>query len=325
MAVRQVKRNDPGRALRRRRFMAIGLGLFLVVDVALVAVALNTGRASSGAAAEAPAPTGEVDTGAAVDAEPEPTPAAPAILAVAPTRLLVAFDDSIAWRATTGACPDTPVLPERTTDAGATWVPTDATAPTDMRSIRRIIVGGSDLASIVGQSPVDCAAMFVRTFVGGDNYEEFAAGLGGTWYVNPLNGAEVHSPAGNFAAPCATVLALAARDASSAAVLCDNGGIHLTADAAATWSAPIEIAGALTVAASSDDYTVAVAGDEACAGVGLVGLSEAGDAAPLGCLPSAQNPESLAGNVAVSVTDGTIWLWAGDALVRSGDGGNTWS
>ncbi|MET3769744.1 hypothetical protein ABIB15_002448 [Marisediminicola sp. UYEF4] len=322
MAVKQVRRVDPGRTLRRRRFMALALGLFLILDIGLVAVALNTGRAPSGAAAEAPVPTVEVD--AAPEVTPEPTTAAPAVLAVAPTRLLVALDDSIAWRATTGTCPETPALPERTTDAGGTWVATDATAPTDMRSIRRIIVEGRDLASFVGQSPVDCAAMFVRTFVGGTNYEEFAEGLGGAWHVNPLNGAEVRSPAGDFAAPCATVLALAARDAAGAAVLCADGTIHRTADAATTWSAPVQIAGALNIAASSDGYTVAVVGDEACAGVRLVGLSEAAAAAPLGCLPSAQTPEALAGNVAVSVTDDTIWLWAGDALVRSGDGGETW-
>lgn len=300
--------------------MALALGLFLILDIGLVAVALNTGRAPSGAAAEAPEPPAEVGT----ETEVEVTPAPTAVLAIAPTRVLVALDDSIAWRATTGACPETPALPERTTDAGATWAPTDATAATDMRSIRRIIVEGPDLASFVGQTPVDCGAMFVRTFVGGDNYEEFAEGLGGAWYVNPLNGAEVHSPAGNFAAPCATVLALAARDAAGAAVLCADGAIHLSADSATTWSAPVEIPGAVNVAASSSGYTVAVAGDPSCAGVRLVALSEDAAAAPLGCLPSAQTPTALAGNVAVSVTDDTIWLWAGDALVRSADGGNTW-
>ena len=324
MAVKQVKRVDPGRALHRRRFLALGLGLFLIVDVALVAVALNTGRAPSGAAAETPTPTAEEGTDPGAEVEPEPAVAVPAVLAVAPTRLLVALDDSIAWRATTGACPDTPALPERTTDAGVTWEPTDATAPTDVRSIRRILVEGPDLASFVGQSPVDCAAMFVRTFVGGDNFEEFANGLAGTWYVNPLNGAQVHSPEGDFAAPCATVVALAARDASGAAALCADGTIHLTADAATTWSGPVEIPGALNIAASSDGFTVAVAGDEACAGVRLIGLSEAADVVPLGCLPSEQTPQLLAGNVAVSVTDDTIWLWAGDVLVRSVDGGNTW-
>jgi len=319
-----VKRIDQGRALRRRRFLALGLGLFLVVDVVLVGIALNTGRAPSGAAAEEPVPTAEGGTEPEAVVAPEPTPPAAAVLAVAPTRLLVALTDRIAWRATTGACPDTPALPERTSDSGATWEPTDATGPTDLRSIRSILVEGAEEASLVGQSPVNCEAMFVRTFVGGANYEEFADGLGDAWFVDPLNGAELHSPSGNFTAPCATALALAARDTSGAAVLCSDGTIYLTADAATTWSAPVEIPGALTVTGSGDGYTVAVAGDESCDGVQLVGLSETADVDPLGCLPSGQTPESLVGNVAVSVADDTMWLWAGDALVRSGDGGKTW-
>jgi hypothetical protein len=302
----------------------MGLALFFVADIALAAVALAGARLpareasqaapSTPAAAARPTPT------------PTPTPTTPAVTAVLPTRILVAANASLAWRATTGACPATQATPEFTTDSGAKWVSTNATTATGIRSLQSIAIEGKKVASMIGQAAQDCSVQLVRTFVAGTNYEKYPAALAGSWYVNPLNRASLHSPAGDFAAPCKTVLALAHRDATSAAVLCDDQTIHTTTDAAATWSTPASILGALNLAPSAAGYVVAAVGAEKCAGVEVLSIPEpaAASATATGCLPTDAPPAALSGNVALSEAAGTLWLWAGDTMKRSTDGGVTW-
>jgi hypothetical protein len=43
-----------------------------------------------------------------------------------------------------------------------------------------------------------------------------------------------------------------------------------------------------------------------------------------GCLPLVESVETLLGNVALSESVGTTWLWAGGTVKRSSDGGATW-
>ncbi len=206
-----MKRPDPARMLRRRRISIVALSLFVIVDAILVGTALNVTRPS---VERVP---GSVATGTTpkTPASASATPTAPAIAAVMPTRMLVAADGSVAWRATTGPCPDTQAAPELTTDAGSTWKATSATAPTGIRSLQSIAVEGTRTASMIGQSSKDCSPMLVRTYVAGDNYQEYPAALAGFWYVNPLNRAVVHGPAGDLAAPCTAVLSLAHRNDSN--------------------------------------------------------------------------------------------------------------
>lgn len=109
--------------------------------------------------------------------------------------------------------------------------------------------------------------------------------------------------------------------------------------AAASWSAAVSVPGAMNLTESAAGYLIAtVSTDPGCVGVQLPTLPPLPDALPLpelveggtgqlpvsGCFPTAADPESLAGNIAVSEGAGTLWLWAGDALVLSSDGGTTW-
>jgi hypothetical protein len=326
MAVTPKNRPDPGRQQTRRRLWMIGLSLFVIADIALVAMALNqpvhlipdalATPVFSPAPSSTPAPT----------ATSEPPTSLPTVALVSPSRVLEARDGSLAWRATTGPCPDGTASPERTTDAGVTWKPTNATGPTDVVSVQRITIEGSDVASMVGQVTSDCSPSFIRTYVAGDNYARYPADLAGAWYVHPLNRAVVHSPAGEFSAPCENVVAFATIDATQAAVLCDGQILHVTADAAASWSGAVVVPGAMNLTESASGYLIAtVSTDPACVGVQLVTLPVDGSAsAPTGCFPSSADPQSLAGNIAVSDGDGTVWLWAGDSLVRSSDGGAIW-
>ena len=308
-----------GRDAGKRGILIAAVVAFLLVDIGLVAVALNS---------VAPAPESAATTAPAASAAPSPSPTpspsvAPAPASVVPARMLEAVDASTAWRATTGACPDALALPELTVDSGATFTATDATGPADIVALQSIVAGSGDVATFVGQSALDCSPLVARTFVAGANYGVFPEGLDGAWYVDAANRAQIHRPGGLVPAPCASVVSLSARDAANAAVLCDDGTIVTTADAAETWSAPVAAPGAMNLAATADGYLVASVAVLGCDGV-QVGLL--GDAVvPSGCLPVAVEPSALAGNIALSVADdGTLWVWAGDALGRSGDGGASW-
>jgi hypothetical protein len=336
----RTRTRAPRDSSRRRIGAYIAIGLFLLVDVILVAAALTANRAgpeSVPAAAASSSPLGsELSTASAT---PEPTVVAAAVSPVPATRILSAVSSTVAWRAVTGVCPAPLAEPEVSTDAGVTWTTTDANGPTDITALQSIAPTNGSVARFVGFAAADCSAQVVRTFVGGDNYASVAGAADTTWYVDPVDRAAVHGPDGAEAAPCDAVVALAAgSSADSAAVLCADTRVFATTDAAATWSAPLTVPGALTLTATTDGYLALAAGAEAatadastCLGLNVIDLSsdpasDTGDltATTTGCYATDEAPAALAGNVAVSAADGTLWLWIGDTTVRSTDAGRTW-
>lgn len=317
------KRPKPRTARIRKRLLVAGLVAFLLVDAALVAYALAP---REGGEAETPEPVNSSQS------EATPTPentasTSPEVVTVAPTRILAALDGSIAWRAITGPC-GAPALPELTTDSGVTWRSTDVTGATGVTSLQRITVESEQFASMIGQDQNDCSAALVRTFVGGDDYEEYSAALNDEWYVNPTDMAIVHSPNGDFAAPCANVASLASLSGARAAVLCMDGALYATANGADTWNPVSEFAGAMTLGTSGDGYVVASVGVEACAGVSVGSFTDVNfssvSMSPSACVPNQQAAGTLAGQIALAEGSGTVWLWAGDSLARSTDGGISW-
>ena len=199
----------------------------------------------------------------------------------------------------------------------------DATGATKVTALQRIIVGSPASATMIGFSQVGCAPELVKTFVSGRNFASYPKELASAWYVNPATRGSVHSPSGDRPAPCPTVVAIAPSDTKSAAVLCADHTVYTTVDAAVTWSPPIPILGASNLAVSAQGYLATATADSRCAGVRLVTL--AGN--PLAttttaCLPLAATPP--VDQVAVSHASGTLWVWAGDSLKRSSDGGATW-
>jgi hypothetical protein len=318
MVPRQRKRLDPRDLSRRRAWVYFAVAVFLIVDIALVVLALNSAHPGTPRDTLRPIPTFTAQA-------PSPSPAQSATTsarAVPSTRVLAAFDGTTAWRATTGACPATPASPELTTDSGATWKKTDATGPTKVTAIQRIFVGGKDLAMMVGLNQADCTPALIKTFVAGRSYAAYPKELAGTWFVNPADRSSVHSPAGVFASPC-SVIALAPRDAKTAAVLCDDHTVHMTTDAAATWLIRVDAPGAVALAASDTGYFAAALDQVGCAGVQVTGVNTNATSNP-GCYPIDAAADSLAAKVAVSAAGGTLWLWAGDSVARSTDNGATW-
>jgi hypothetical protein len=308
----------------RQRVLIVGLAVFVLIDIGLVAFALTATEPSAKAGTVASAPTATPSSSEPVEGS-TPAEGAPreATASVVPTRILAALDGSTAWRATTGGCPATSANPELTTDSGFTWESFNASAETGASSILAINVTDTDTTSLVTLDDTNCAPQLVTTFVAGDAWKAYPARVASEWYVNPATPSTVHTPGGDVAAPCAAVSALAAKGAA-AAVLCLDASVITTLDAGATWSVPAVVPGAAALAATTEGYAVAVVNSSGCVGASLLSVSAEGglgagtDAA---CLPATVN----AGEAAISVApDGTVWLWAGDALVRSADGGLSW-
>lgn len=324
---KQSKRRGNRSSVLRQRLLIAGLVAFLIFDVALVSFALNDTKPSknAGAVVDPPSVVEPVETTPPAVEPPavvEPVETTPTTTPP-PTRFLAALDATTAWRATTGDCPAATATPERTTDSGATWTSFDASAGgTDASSILSVYVKSKSEVSLVTLTAADCTPQRVSTFVAGDQWQEYPDRVSANWFVNPANRATVHSPAGDFPAPCPSVIALADRNDSTAAVLCADGTLFRTGDGAATWGPGVSLPGAANLTVSDDGYILAATNQAGCAGVQVFSTPEAPDAtfSPNGCREAAVAP----GDVAVASAGGMLWLWAGDAVSRSDDGGATW-
>ncbi len=317
------------------RLWAIGgLVAFLIADVALVGFALSANQpATESAAAVRPqGPADSADPAAKPSTSPTPSaePAADAdadadsVAAITPTRVLAALNEDVAWRVTSGACPDAVASPELTRDGGGSWESTNASRPTGVTAVQRGIVSSAQVASFIGLSDDDCTPQYVRTFVAGDNYGSYPEQLQGAWFLNPADPSYLHTPGADRTAPCDAAVQVAPRDGDNAALLCGDNAVHLTADGGETWTVAASVGSAVSVTASADGYLAAAVGEEDCAGVQLHSLTATGEASVSGCLLLGADPATLAGAVALAVGDGTLWVWAGDSFGRSSDGGATW-
>ena len=308
---------------RTRRWIIAGSVVTLVLlDVALVSLAFQSTQSSPktstarstdvGAGSPSPSPT------SSPSAPPEVTlPATP------PTRILRALNDEVAWRASTGACPGSTALPELTEDGGASWKGTDASGTTGLTAVQNIAVTDPSIASFIGFDNQTCSPQFVRTFVAGDDFATYNDELDRSWYV--ASDGVLHAPDGEVLAPCSAVLFLAPRDDDAAAAFCSDGSIHVTSDRAATWTTVPAMGNVVAVSSADSGFVAGLVGSSDCPGVKMAFLTDEGLAASSGCLVSDIAPSDLAGTVAIASTGNTIWLWAGEVVTRSLDGGQTWS
>lgn len=304
-----------------RRWAVVGLVAFAVLDVALVGSAMASVRPvpqGSGAVAsvshtsDPPRPT----------ATTTPTPQ-PIVNAVAPTRVLAALDGTVAWRATIGGpCPATRATLAHTSDGGATWTSSDAAGPTGSSSVLRITVDSTTVASAIVLDGQKCVPQYIGTYVSGDNWATYPDRLGSSWYLEPASSASVHTPRGDVTGPCGAKVGLAVRDAATAAVLCADHTVYRTTNSGASWGTPVSVPGAVALTNTTNGYATAATNVAGCAGVAVANLGAAtGGATTAGCYATA-TPQP--GAVAVASGGSTLWLWAGNAMVRSTNGGATW-
>lgn len=290
-----------------------GITALVIADVVLVALALSSTRAPVPTAAAGVAPPVSVPTPSPTAAQmPEPA-SVPADVAPL-SAVLGAVDDEVAYRGTTGPCPDAAAQVEVTVDAGATWNPA---VPADARSIQSIAASSPEDVTIIAADPASCAPSAHRSFVQGADWA-VADDLGSRWH---LDGSTVVAPGGRVSTPCSTAIQVAPRSATEAAVLCDDSTLTASSDAGANWSEPTAVPAAASVTSGADGYHVAVVDGDGCDGVQVVSLStdlQAG--APGACIESTAGP----GATVVSAAGRVLWLWSGDVVARSTDGGATW-
>lgn len=325
----------PRESSRRIPLALLAIAVLTIVDAGIIALAVNGSHASENFAAKnsvsAVEPESAVTpTSAAVVPSPTATVSTDSIGAgspqtvIAPKRILAAFDSSTAWRAQTGSCPAALATPQLTTDSGATWLTTDVTGPTRVTALQRISVINKTSAMMIGLSQADCSVQLVKTFVSGKNYALYSKELDQSWFIDPATPARIHAPAAWHAAPCDRVITFAAKTLRSAAVLCADGTVSVTSDQAVSWSPSKPYPGANNIAASPGGYLITAGATAQCAGVPVLSLSnDAQSITSTGCLPLVAQP--AAGQVAIASAASTVWIWAGDTVKRSTDGGATWN
>jgi hypothetical protein len=312
-------RYKPRDLSRRRAWIYIAIIAFVLMDILLISWALGS-HAPATQSYPAPIPTFTPQTSATPSAPP-----AVAIASVPPMRILAALDGETAWRATSGACPAARAAPDVTIDGGSTWRETDASGDVGITALQSIRVVSESLTELVGFDGEECAPQFIRSFVAGADYSEAPNLLSDQWFVDPTARGTVHAPSGDVEAPCEAVVALSSRSSTEAAVLCADSEVFITSSSGDSWGNPVTIEGAVNLAVTEMGYVIATIGLPECAGVQLIALSvNPTTATPTGCLPVAEPAETMQGNVAVSEAAGTLWVWAGDSVVRSIDQGTSW-
>lgn len=307
-----MARRSPGvRELRTSWWTVAAVTGLVIVDVVLVWSAVNSVQSAAANAVESRSAT-------PIHATPPPS-AVPAIepdFTVEPlSRVLAGADGDTAYRAITGTCPAVPAQLERTADGGASW---QATPSADALAIQQILVDGEDVVAVVAARAEDCAPVIARSSSQGAEWEP-ADELGSRWH---LVAGQVVAPGGSASNPCATPVQLAPRDDVSAAVLCADATVAATTDAGSTWGVSDPIDGASSITRSDDGYRLAVTGVNGCVGAQVVPVSTApAVGAPGSCLESEVGEGAT---VVATAADGTVWIWSGEALARSSNGGTTW-
>lgn len=302
----------------QRVLVLVGLALFLIVDVILVGLALSANQAPS--AERTPRPLVTFNS----TPQPAPEPVASADPTAEPTadgkRFITTIDGQTLWRATGGACASAPAVVERSVDAGATWTPL-ATSAFDLRQVLTLTTGDEGELEIIGATGDACAVGGFSSTDAGDTWAPDAALPGELGFLTPDETSIVVSGQG-VGLPCPTVEVISARAdrtvAACAAVLAEWD------PAAGAWNTT-PYAGVHGLATEGDRLMFVARGVPGCNGLGALainGVPAPVSSAPLvGCVTGAD----ASAPAALTIAGQGAWLWVGDQLYRSADGGATWS
>lgn len=307
-----------GRRLPRTTLVGVAVVVvaLVIIDVVLVALALRhtapeaAGKArpapTFGTTATAPATPGQ-SSSASATAAPGTDDAAPI------SRLLSAVDGLDAWRAYSSTCADPDAVLEHTTDGGRTWRAVDL--DTDVRTIAALRATSDGVSVLVGtgntcETEVRTSADDGRTWVGGASG---AAGAGITEQGLVL-GDDLIAP------PCDDP-ADAFRGESTTLVACDDE-IDWRSGMGAWVKVPV--VGVRAIAVNGGEYTLARVGTASCDGVQVEtmrasGVTTATTTTPVGC-----NPVPIERPIALDRSGRDLWMWTGDSVTVSKDGGATW-
>ncbi|PYY31833.1 hypothetical protein [Curtobacterium sp. MCBD17_030] len=288
-------------------WVAIVIVVLVVIDIALVTLALGRTAPNSGDPA-GPIPTFSSSPRSSTSS---PTPTADAAGA---RRSLSAVDGQEAWRATDGTCGGPAPTLEHTLDAGATWKP--VTLGTDVSSLMAIRASSANLTVLAGVGD-DCTTT-VRTST--DDGVTWTAGSPGAAGAG-VSTAGIVFATGVVEPPCSEPIE-AYQGKSTSVVICDGqlewrGG-------AGEW-VDVPLSGVRSVADAGMTYTLARINTELCDGVQIeslpaVDVTPETSTTPIGCDADVATSEPLS----LDRVDDHVWLWAGDTVSVSADGGATW-
>ena len=306
---------------------AVGLIALTLVVAFLCVLALRHGQGSQ---SSQPTVTGEAQTPAAPTsaAGATPTPAATTQpvsgTAVPATQIITAVDESSAYRAAVGSCPAGGSAIETTRDGGATWTSFDASGQLGVGDIRAIGSSGNGYAFFTGLDLADCTSMVAgHSYSSGAEWSVASTIPDTVWSIDPANTQSLSGPGGlTVDAPCSLVQVVAGGE-NAVAGICADGTVTRSADSGSTWTQSDPVQGIDALAFSGDNLVAGSVGDASCEeGVAIRVMDSSLGVTKQSCAPAGAAP---AGQTALShASDGTLWLLAGDSVLRSSDNGESW-
>jgi hypothetical protein len=317
---------------RKRRALPIAvLTLLVAVNATLIALLLRsqsqvtaepmgqlTTSSTSTTEPAATSPTQEATPSNSPTPSPSSTPSTDQEVAVA-TRLLAATSSKEAWRATVGDCKKIGRV-ERSANGGKSW--RLAAKPALGPLVRLGVEPNGDLYTLGGAGK-DCSIRYI-------SYSTNGVIVGQTekpqrmWFRDPKDPDRIQGPGAARATPCKGqhVLGLASLSTSEALIICTRGSAMVTSDSGESWKEAGELVGTMAVGAGGGRFWVAGKGEN-CDGIAIRSLSHAGGRLSISDLCAADLPLTP-GRIAIDVAGRAIWLWAGDKVQVSTDGGRSW-
>lgn len=315
---------------RSNVFALIGLGFILVAAVLLSALALQKARPQVTAAGETPGFTPGASQSMPGDTNESeiPVPSAPEQpssedLQVSPlTHVLSAANADVAYRAVTGPCPATGGVVEVTADGGASWVPYDLAPYNTVSAVQRIFSGEDGAAGVVTLNADNCAELLLLETVSlGDTWQSNPAGTDALWMLDPADPSVLRVPnADPVQLPCVGAR-LAVGTETSLAVLCENTAIAISSDAGANWRMSDPFPGAAAITGIGQTFYLTQTGQADCDGTLVLALGPDFVPTVSSCVLGGGSPSETAISAAIG---GSLWLWSGNQVVKSLDGGANW-
>jgi hypothetical protein len=298
-------------------WVAVLVVALVALDIALVVLAFGRTAPANGPAGPIPTYSSSPITRGSSTGSPSPTPtsqADPEGGSTPSSRYIAAVNGKEAWRASSGTCGvGTPVL-EHTVDGGVNWK--SVPLSDDVRSLLNIKATEGHLSVLVGTGPT-CAPSVRTSSDGGQSWSPGSVGAAGAG----VQAEQVVLSSGTTGAPC-TPARGAYQGQRTAVVICDST-IEWRSGSAAWVNVPL--AGVRAVIDAGDRYTIARVGAATCDGVQIasmpaVSVTPATTATVIGCAADAK----ATGAVAADRAGASLWLWSGDDVMVSLDGGATW-